>query len=127
MPNRKKWVPLVALVLFLIGISGFFKFGLSLTFIMWGTAFLLFVWDNQTDKHEKQEIKRAYISNFSPEVLCCNIANLNLVYKIIEKNEDVYKLQLVWSGENPVHDGAIKDFPTNQVMPFDKDLFLGLT
>ena len=126
-PKRKKWVQIFALILFGLGIIGFIFFSLSLTLIMWGAAFLLFMWDHHSDKNEKQIRKKAYISRFSPMELRTAIYNTNLVYKVLREDDQHLTVQIVWSGEAEVRDGIEQTIDINSVRPFDLDLFINLT
>ena len=127
MLGNNKGLQIFALCLFCIGITGFLGMGLSLTFITWGIAFLLFIWDHHTQKEEQKEIKREFISRFLPSHLCANALNPNLVYKIIEKNNDTIKIQVVWHNDKPKTEGGIYEVLLEETRPFNEELFINLT
>jgi hypothetical protein len=126
-PKRKKWVQIFALILFCAGFYGFPSSTLSLTFVTWGSAFLLFIWDHHTDKQADQVFKRKYIAKFDQTRLYSSLHNPNLVYERIDKSGDTLTLKTIWSGTEPVIEGEIRKTNLNDIRPFDLDIFINLT
>lgn len=116
-----------ALILFCAGFYGFASSTLSLTFVTWGSTFLLFIWDHHTDKETQQDFKREYILKFYQTRLYSSLHNPNIVYEIIEKNGSNLKVKLIWSGSEPVYDGEIYEMDLKDIRPFDLDIFINLT
>ncbi len=87
----------------------------------------MFIWDHQTQKEKQKEIKRKFISRFVSSNLCANALNPSLVYKIIEKNNDTIKVQIIWHNDKPKTEGEIYEISLENARPFNEELFINLT
>lgn len=127
MPKHSKLMQLTALAFFAAGWISFIYTKLFLTLTLWGAAFLFYIWDNHQYKKQAQEFKKAFIAKYLPQELCMSAQSPNLIYKIIEETETLAKIQLIWSGEEPVLNGEIYEVDPATVRPFDEEVFLMLS
>ena len=124
MVSKLKTIRITATFVFAIGLL-FLLDGKSLyTFVLWPVSAILYGWEYFLVKGGKRALKQEFISRFQQYHLYTANQNPNLVYKVLEKDGDEMKVQIVWSQTQPVQNGKIFTVNPSSLSPFNERNFL---